>query len=272
MATNVQTLRPSPTIRVRQIALPTEHGGWGFLLEPMVAGLAIAFSLGGIWISVMFIGAFLMRQPLKIYILDRRGMCDDRRAAVSMKYMLIYGAVLLSGVIGTALTCSLTTILPLIAMLPLAALQNYYDIFRRSRNLVPELAGAVAISSSVAAIALAGGRTPVFAAGLWVVFIGRLIPSIIYVRERLLLEKGKAFSGTVSNLLHVIAAAIVGVLAVAGVVPVLTFPVMILMLVRAVLGLSPHRAKLKAKQIGIREVIYGTVLVLAVILGYFLGL
>lgn len=237
----------------------------------MVAGLVVAFSFGGMWIAVMFVGAFLMRQPLKIYVLNRRGMRDGRRAAVSLKYLLIYATIFLIGTLGTASTCSVTSFLPLVAVLPLAALQIYYDIFRRSRNLIPELAGAVAISSSVAAIALTGGQAPWLAVGLWFVFIARLIPSILYVRERLLLEKGKPFSAAISNTTHIVAAAAVGVLAYLDIASVFAFPVMIFMLYRACFGLFPNRVKLKAMQIGVREVVYGAVLVLAVIIGHFSG-
>lgn len=271
MAANAETLRPTPTIRVKQIALPTEHGGWGLLFEPMVAGLAVAFSVSGAWIALMFVGAFLMRQPLKIYVLDRRGMRNDARAAVALRYILLYAGVLAAGVAGTAVTSGLTPLLPLIAVLPLAALQNYYDLFRRSRHLVPELAGAIAISSSAAAIALAGGQAPAFSLALWLVFVARIIPSILYVRERLLLEKGKPYSRTLSNLAHIAAVVVVAGLAYTGLTTVPAVAVMIFMLYRAVEGLSPDRTKLKAMQIGVREVIYGVALVLAVVIGRFTG-
>lgn len=272
MAANAETLRPTPAIRVKQIALPTEHGGWGLLLEPMVAALAIAFSAAGAWIAVMFIGAFLMRQPFKIYVLDRRGMRNDARAAAALRYLLIYAAILAVGVAGTAATSTITPLLPLIAVIPLAGLQNYYDIFRRSRNLVPELAGAIAISSSAAAIALAGGQALSLSLALWLVFVARIIPSVLYVRERLLLEKGKPCSKTLSHAPHVGAVIVVALLAIGGVTTVLTVPVLIVMLYRAVEGLSPRRTRLKAMQLGIREVIYGAALVLVVVIGHFAGI
>src|SRR5436190_1984209 len=106
MAANVETLRPTPSVRVKQIALPTEHGGWGMLLEPMIAALAVTFSPGGAWIALMFVGAFLMRQPLKFYVLDRRGMRIGARAAAALRYLILYAVVAAIGVAGTAATCT----------------------------------------------------------------------------------------------------------------------------------------------------------------------
>src|SRR6476620_6138057 len=100
MAVYTETLRPTPPIRVKQIALPTEHGGWGMLLEPMVAPLAVSFSPGGVWIALMFAGAFLMRQPFKIYVLDRRGMRNEARAAVALRYLMLYSVVVAIGIAG----------------------------------------------------------------------------------------------------------------------------------------------------------------------------
>ncbi|MBZ0296495.1 MAG: YwiC-like family protein [Anaerolineae bacterium] len=33
---------------LRSVALPAEHGGWGFLIEPILLGLLVAFSVNGV--------------------------------------------------------------------------------------------------------------------------------------------------------------------------------------------------------------------------------
>ncbi|MCB0162365.1 MAG: YwiC-like family protein, partial [Caldilineaceae bacterium] len=58
--------------RWRSIALPTEHGGWGFLLEPLLLGRLVAPSAAGLLLLVATVAAFLLRQPLKIVLVDRR--------------------------------------------------------------------------------------------------------------------------------------------------------------------------------------------------------
>jgi len=263
--------KAAPKVRIGQIAMPTEHGGWGLLFEPIVAGLAIAFSVGGLWIAVMTIGAFLTRQPLKMLVIDRLGMRVNERARMALLFVGGFGAIFSLGLAGTFLAVGYRPLLPFAFVLPLALIQIYYDFSRQSRHLLPELGGAVAISGSIAAIALAGGFSWAAAFGLWGIFVARLIPSILYVRERLLLEKGKNFTRLVPIVSHVAAFLIVALLAYSGVSPILPVFAMLLLLYRAVEGLSAGRTKMKAMKIGVWEVIYGTITVLAVVIGYYTG-
>ncbi len=261
-----------PKIKTSKIALPTEHGGWGFLFEPIVASLAIAFSTAGIWIAVMTIGAFLVRQPLKMLVIDRLGMKVKERAWTAAYFALGFGAIFTLGLAGTVMTAGWAPLMPFAFVLPLAAVQMYFDFTRNSRNVLPELGGAVTISASSAAIALAGGLSWPLALGLWAIFIARLIPSILYVRERLLLEKGKPFDKAAPLAAHITAVAGVATLAWFALSPMMVVAAMLILLARCVEGLSKTRYKMKAMKIGIFEVIYGALTVLAVIIGHYMGI
>jgi hypothetical protein len=144
---------------------------------------------------------------------------------------------------GSLLFVKLDSFLPFLFILPFAAYQIYCDASRQSRQLLPELTGAIAISSSAAVIALADNWTFGAAIALWAIFAARLIPSIIYVRNRLRLEKGKEFSQALPVFAHIVA---------------LSF------------GLSPYRKKVKAMKIGVWEVIYGALTAFSVVIGYYL--
>ena len=89
------------------------------------------------------------------------------------------------------------------------------------------------------------------------------------MRQRLRLEKGKPFSWLGPAFLHTGALAVCGALAYYRLLPYLPIAVLAFLLLRSVTGLSRSRKRLKAMQIGIREVIYGALLVLALILGYY---
>lgn len=264
--------RPQIKIDRKQIALPSEHGSWGFLFEPIVASLAIGFSLPGAMIAIMTIGGFLARQPLKVLIIDRTGQRNAERARVAAGFIAIFASIALIGFTGAVLTGGLHPFVPFFIVLPLACVQIYFDGSRKSRGLLPEIFGAVTISSSAAAILLAAGFGWPAALALWLVLVSRLIPSIIYVRNRLTLEKGKSFSLTAVVMTNAAAVITAGVLAYNGLASVLVPAMMVVLLVRAVAGLSPNRRKLKAMKIGILEVVYGTLTVAAIIVGYYAGI
>lgn len=255
-------------VRTRAIALPNEHGSWGFLLEPLVAGLAIGASMPAAWIAVAYVGAFLMRQPLKIYVADRLAGRNLPQTAAALRFVAYFGLIYVAGVVGSLAFADLKSFVPILIVAPLGIYQIYADGSRQSRNLIPELTGAVTISSSVAVMTLASGVAAETAYALWALFAARLIPSIVYVRNRLRLEKGKESSFYSPIVAHIVAVTFVAALAWNGNVPKLSVLVFVLLLLRAALGLSPFRRKVKAMRIGVWEVVYGSLTAISVILGY----
>ncbi|HEY0461010.1 MAG TPA: YwiC-like family protein [Pyrinomonadaceae bacterium] len=260
-----------PAVNVKTIALPIEHGSWGFVFEPLAAGLLIAFSPPALWIALMVTGAFLARQPLKVLLNARQAKRDMPQTPVAQKFVLIYGAIFTVGLLGSSYFVPSNAFLPFLFILPLAVYQIYCDSSGKSRELLPELTGAVAISSSVSVIALAAGWTLPAASALWAIFVARLIPSILYVRNRLRLEKGKDFSSLIPFLSHAAALILVGVLAFYGLSPILTALMFAVLLGRSVIGLSKYRSQIKAMKIGVWEVVYGTLTALSVVIGYYLN-
>ena len=57
MSANVSAIQINRNVKVKTIALPIEHGSWGFVFEPLAAGLLIAFSPSAIWITLLVVGA-----------------------------------------------------------------------------------------------------------------------------------------------------------------------------------------------------------------------
>lgn len=128
------------------------------------------------------------------------------------------------------------------------------------------------MSSSAAALMIAGGRGWPAALAVWMVFIARSIASIIYVRNRLRLEKGKKHSAAAPGLAHFAAMFAVSGLAFGGYLPILLIPAFAALFVRSAIGLSRFRKRSKAMQIGVWEVIFGALVVLALVIGYHFGL
>lgn len=271
MSANVSAIPMRPNVKIKNIALPIEHGSWGFVFEPLTAGLLIAFSPSAIWITFLVVGAFLARQPLKVLLNDWIAKRDLPQTSVALKFVLIYGSIFLVGAVGSLIFTKPTSFLPFLFVLPFAVYQIYCDASRKSREILPELTGSIAVSSSIAVLALADNWTFSSAIALWAIFVARLIPSILYVRNRLKLEKGKQFSQIIPFMANLFAFVFVGMIAYKGFASILTTAMFAVLLVRSTVGLSKYRSKIKAMRIGVWEVVYGTLTAISVVLGYYLG-
>lgn len=258
----------SSTVRWKSVALPAEHGGWGFLLEPIALGLLVAPSFAGVLLGLAALGAFLMRQPLKVALIDRRRGKYYARTRLAERFALLYGGLAALCMLAAIGSVGFGVVLPLILAAPLGMIQLVYDARSDSRNWLPELAGAVALAAVASSIALAGGWTRAPIAVLWAIQAARDIPSVLYVRARLRLEHGKAVPSVPTLAAHGAALAASGGLYVAGFVPLLTVIAAGVLFVRAAYGLSKYHRPTMPKVIGLQELGYGTMMVVMTAVGY----
>lgn len=264
--------KPTGGVRVKSVALPTEHGGWGLSLEPVLLGLIVAPSLAGIGLMIAAVGAFLARQPLKILAADRRHGKRFARTPVAERFLLLYASIAALGFALALLTAKQNFLLPLIIAAPLALVQLVYDSLGRSRALAPELAGGCAMASVAAAAAIAGGWSAAPAFGLWTILALRVAPTVIYIRARLQKMHGKDVSMPFALYINALAACIAFALAYFKIIPFLSAAILALLFVRAAFGLYFPREGATPKRIGFAELAYGCALVIATALGYFFSL
>ncbi len=266
------TTAPRPTsLRWKAVALPPEHGGWGFLIEPLLLGLFVAPSWAGVSLALGVTGASLLRQPLKIVWQDRRHGHRYARTALAERFVLFYGGLMLMGFVGAVAFGGLHVVLPFLFAVPLAGVAFFSYAQNRGRDLWPEMAGASVLALSAFGMGLAANKTLGVAAALWLIPLMRNLASVLYIRARIRLDKGQAFTRMPTVLAHGIGIAVVGTLAALGYAPVLAVVVMGILLVRAVHGLSPYRQRVRVQTIGFLEVFYGLLTVAFTALGYALG-
>ena len=157
--------------------------------------------------------------------------------------------------------------LPLVG-LPFAIAQFVWDARNKSRALGAEVCGAIALGSVAAAIARLGGLSFPFAIGLWLVLSARSVPTIVYVRARLKLERSRPFDPEPSVRLHAIAAVVIALIALAGWAPGTALVGSLLLVARAMWGLSNRRRGHTPAAVGAQEVVVGLANVLAIAAGY----
>ncbi len=256
----------------RTVALPAERGGWGIALEPIALGLLVAPSVTGFFLALAALGSFLVRTPLKIAWTDLRRGQRLPRTRLALQFLLLYGALVVVGFAAAFLTGGLRPLLPLLAASPVTGLQLYYDLFSSARQLLPELAGPVALSSVAGGIALARGWSWPAALALWAVPGLRTMPTVLYVRARVRLERNIPVSIAPAILVHVLAAVAGLALTLAGLIPRLAALGLLILLARTVYGLSSHRKPITTKALGWSEVRLGVLYTLLAAVGYWTGL
>jgi hypothetical protein len=258
-------------IKIRSVALPSEHGGWGFLIEPVLLGLLLAPTWPGAALAVAALAAFLAHQPLKVTLKDWRKGRSGQRTRYAQRFALGYGLVALVAFGWAALQISLLDLLPLAVALPFALIQTIYDAQNKSREAVAELSGALALGSIAPTLALIGGWGVNAAFTLWALLAVRSVTSILYIRSRLRLERGDPHTPGLPWAAHVGGIGVVSALAAAALAPWLALVGVVMLTVRALWGLSAYRRRMRVALIGVQELALGLGYVGLIAAGYMLG-
>ena len=254
------------------MALPAEHGGWGFLAEPAVLGLALSPSAAGAALALAALAAFLLRHPFRLLHLDRRRGAFHPRTALAARVMLLEASAALALVL-LAVSLARAPFWPALALAaPAALVALFYDVRGRSREAVAEIAGALALAGSAPAIVLAGGGPPGPALGGFALLGLRAATSVLYVRARLRLDRGQKAPRAAALASHAVAVVAATGLALVGVAPWLGAVGLALQLARAQYGLSRWRRAVRPQVLGYQELVWGVLNLILLILGYRLGL
>lgn len=253
----------------RSVALPTEHGGWGFTLEPIILGLLVVPSATTWELGVAALAVFLARRPFKIVATDVRRRRWLPRSTTAAVVAGVYGTIALLGVIGSIVTASAPFWVPFVVAAPFVGIALYGDAHSRSRTLTAELSGASVMGSTVAAMALAHGWDPLPAFGLWLVLVARGVAAIVLVRGQVRRVHNKptmanrVYAGQIAAISLAIAIAVadaapwLSVLAIAG--------------IAVVAVVSLQRPPVRAQVIGWTQMGVGLAVVLLTALGVRLG-
>lgn len=258
-------------MRYRTVAFPVEHGGWGFLAEPLLLALLVAPSAAGAAITVATTAVFLLRHPAKLWWRNRHRLDASPRFRAARGFAALYVATAGAGIAATVALAGPEPLLPFLILAPAGGVYAACDVMNRGRRLMAELAAPMGLAASAPAIALAGGWDPAAAWGLWAILQARAVPSILYVRARLRLERGIVIDRRPSLLAHVAALAGGALLWRAGLAPLLTVLALLVLLVRCARGLSEGRRPARARDVGFAELAFGLGYVAATAAGLMLG-
>lgn len=192
--------RPEPTATprsaLRTVAVPSEHGGWGLTAEPILLGLLIAPGPAGACLGIAALAAFLARTPLRFLLVDRRRGRHLERTALAARVFAVEAVVIVLAVVGAFSWAEAAFWWPAVVAAPLIGVELSYEARSRGRRLLPELLGAIGISSVVAMIVLADGAATATATAAWAVLGARVATAIPAVRAQIARLHGREVSTT----------------------------------------------------------------------------
>jgi hypothetical protein len=269
-------------VRWQAVALPPEHGSWGLVGEPVALGLLVALAWASLLVGVGAFAGFLAYRPAKLAWGDLRRGRRYPRTALALRFAAAFGLGACLALAGALLLDRAPAgpgwLLPFALAAPFAVVFVVYDL-RPGRSWQGEVAAPVAFAATAAAMAWAGGLPPAVALSLWAVMSARSVPSVLYVRERLRLERGRdpdearrePARPAPAVAAHLAGLGAVAVLAAAGWLPWLAVLAVGLLLARAAWGLSALRRPATPRAVGFGEIAWGVVTVALVAAGWWAG-
>lgn len=256
-------------IRLRTVALPAEHGSWGLVLEPIALGLLVAPTWTGLWLSAFAFFTFLAQRPLKIVLQDNLRNSKRPRTRYAQRFAVVYLTIALTALVLAFLAGGIAPLLALLPAVPFALIFVIYDL-RTVRSWQAEFAAPTAFAAIVVAISIAGGLTWPVALALWVAMVARSVPSVLYIRARLRLVKGRPGSITNALVANTVALIVVGLLIAASLLPATALYAFVVLWLRAVGGLSRFRRTITATTLGFIEMGLGALTVGCIAIGFYL--
>jgi hypothetical protein len=255
--------------RWKSVALPASYGSWSLVSEPILLGLLVAPSWAGLLLALVGFLSFLIYQPLKIILADRRRGKTFTRTSMAVQVALVYFVLLASSFALAIWLVGPAPLLPLILALPLLAIYTFYDQ-RPGRHWQAELAAPAAFAAISTAVALASGWAYPFAFALWTVMASRALPAVLYIRARLRLAKDQPAAIMPAVAAHLLALMVIVGLLWAALVPVTAVLAFLILFVRAGIGLSTYRRDFTPMTLGWIETAIGLSVVLIIAIGYWL--
>ncbi|GGN01643.1 hypothetical protein GCM10007092_14760 [Thermus composti] len=254
------------SVPLKAVALPTEHGGFGFTLEPVLLGLLLSPGVHTLGLFLLGLFGFLARHPLKLAYQDLKRGKRYPRTDLALKVAGVYLALALFGLLLAALTARGPFLLPLLLALPLGAYMAWADAQNRARELFPEMGAALFMASLAPAGVLAGGLPPEVALGSFLTLALRDVAALYYARTQVLRARGLKPKRHPA-LFALWGSALLAFLLVQS--RLLPYPVFLALLLLALYGsLTLSRPPVPARVIGWTQMGFGLLLVLLAALGY----
>ena len=242
-----------------KVALPKEHGSWGFVLEPLLLSLIVAFTIDGLLLALATFILFLSNQPLRIFVNKSSSHKIRSIAVFVLLFYLLVSAVLL---VLPILHLELEKLLPFLGGILLMPIYFFAVIKKFSRNLFVELLpifSMTLIAISIITFDNSFNYNPII---FGMLLLSRAITTVIYVSAKVKESKGFEFSVRYTHILNFVFLLFIIFASFTNHLPLLSILGLVLLTLRSVIGFSQFNFTKTIKQIGVMEFIYGSLFVI----------
>jgi hypothetical protein len=225
-------------------------------LEPLVLGMLVAPSLGGLALGTATVAAFFARRPLKTVF----GPDTARRGTLAAAAVLSLCAG--TGLAEAAAIGGVAALRPLLLCAPFLALFLYADWRGDPRAARSELAGSAAFAVLPAALSCQAGWPLRSALALAAVMAARSIPTVVAVRAAVRIRKNQPASRLAPAAASIAGLLLLAALAARSLAPWPVAGLACLLAARSVFIVAPREVPLSPRRLGSLEVVVGMLYVL----------
>lgn len=243
----------APRTTWRDVVMPREHGSWSLALEPVALGVLLAPSLAGGYLTAATFAAFLARRPLKLALSEPLPV---RRTSARQAFVVLSAASAGFAALAFA-TAQNNFALWLLPAAVLGAVFLWFDLRKAGREQAAEICGSAAFATITGAIVAADGYSTQTILVANFLMLARAVPTVLFVRAIIRGHK----TGTLRPFAALSAAfgvtLLAALLVVRDAIPSLTAIPVVLLLARAATFLTWKPTMLRARALGIQELVIG---------------
>lgn len=254
-----------PKFYFNKVAFPKEHGSWGFFLEPIILSLFIAYSLNGLLLAVCSFFLFLAYQPMSYIIKQTPKYLIPSAYSYLIVYLIIAGILFLQILLNNE---NVSFLMPFVVAILLMLIFKFMEFKNMNRNLFVEFLAPISVTLMAISIVMCRFENSLFILGYTIVLLSRSIETTLYVNNKLKFFKGNVYNKNIVDLSGAFFLIALIILTVYNITPYLSIVAILVLIIRAHLGLLEKNKNEKVKIVGIKEFIYGFLFVVISIFGY----
>ncbi len=252
---------------LRHIAFPEEHGSWGFVLEPLILSLIVAYSADGLFLALASFLFFLAHQPIKIIVNPKKSRKMKIKAIV---VLTVYVAAALYFLTSIFVNNPVNVFFPFILALLFMLVYLFFEILGLSRKLATELIASSSIDFIAVSVLLLGGMNSLRAWAILALLLNRAIPTVLFVHERINFVHKRNLNRIIPISSGLIGFFVALVFAYLNWIPWLGLLGILILVARMIYGLTPSMLNQSLKTAGILEFVYGILFVVITAFSYYL--